>query len=115
VASQPSASLFTTTITQAEILFGISALPSGARRNALQHAATAMFETDLAGRVLPFDSHAAKSYAVIAAKRRQAGKPIAQFDAQIAAIAESRGAMIASRNIQDFLDCGPPLINPWNA
>jgi predicted nucleic acid-binding protein len=114
VASQPAASLFTTTITQAEILFGISTLPTGARRSALQRAATEVFETDLAGRVLPFDSPAANSYAALAAKRRKSGKPISQFDAQIAAIAESRGAAIASRNIQDFAGCGPTLINPWD-
>lgn len=114
VADQPSSSLFTTTITQAEILYGIFLLPAGTRREALLKAAKAMFAVDFAGRVLPFDSSAAHAYAEIASARRNAGKPISQFDAQIASIATSRGASVASRNARDFHQCGPPVINPWN-
>ena len=113
VAVQPPESLYVTAITQAEILYGIAALPFGAKSSALRTAATAMFAEEFPGRVLPFDSLAALAYAAIAARRKQAGKPISQFDAQIAAIASSRGPAIASRNIRDFEDCGPPLVNPW--
>ncbi len=98
VSDQPAAGLFVTTITQAEILYGIAILPFGARRDLLTEAALAMFETDFAGRVLPFDSSAARAYAVISATRKQAGRPISQFDAQIAGIASSRSAAIATRN-----------------
>ena len=65
-----------------------------------------MFEEDFDGRVLAFDGAAAYDYAIIASHRRQAGKPISQFDAQIAAIARSRGAVVATRNVSDFEDCG---------
>jgi predicted nucleic acid-binding protein len=51
--------------------------------------------------------------AVIAADRRQAGRPISQADAQIAAIARSRGAALATRNVLDFGGCGVEVINPW--
>jgi predicted nucleic acid-binding protein len=115
IARHPPASLFTTTITQAEILFGIAILPAGRRRDAMNSAATEMFRTDFADRVLPFDSSAAEAYAEIAAERRQMGRPISHFDAQIAAIARSRGAAIASRNTQDFEQTGPRIINPWQA
>ena len=72
-----------------------------------------MFAIDLAGRVLPFDQAAAQAYAEIAAARRQAARPITPFDAQIAAIARSRDAGVATRNGADFEGCGISVIDPW--
>jgi predicted nucleic acid-binding protein len=115
VAAQPSASLFTTAVTQAEVLLGLALLPPGRRRSGLLAAADAIFEVDLAGRVLSFDSAAAREFAVIAASGRQAGRPIAQADAQIASIARSRGAALATRNVADFEVCGVRVIDPWHA
>jgi toxin FitB len=108
-------SLFTTAIAEAEILFGIALLPHSRRRSTLSNLVEAMFAEDLAGRVLPFDSTAAREYADIAAKRRRAGRPIAEADAQIAAIVRSRGATLATRNVADFAECGIPVISPWEA
>jgi toxin FitB len=113
IAGQSAASLFTTTITQAEILFGLALLPEGCRRSDLLVVAEQMFVEDFAGRVLSFDAMAATAFAPIAAGRRQKGRPAGAFDAQIAAIASSRGATLATRNVVDFLDCGLPIINPW--
>jgi len=113
VAAQPATSLYTTSVTQAEILHGIMLLPSGRRRIALESAAEAMFSEDFGGRVLPFGSEAAHPYARIAAERRRAGRPISHFDAQIAAIARSAGAAIATRNVADYDACGVQVINPW--
>jgi toxin FitB len=113
VASQPASSLFVTTITQAEIFHHVLLLPKGRRREAIQTAAIAMFEEDFAGRILPFGSLAAPAYAEFAADRRQSGRPISQFDAQIAGIARSTGASIATRNVADFDGCGIHVINPW--
>ncbi len=112
-AGQPIGGLFTTAVTQAEILFGIGLLSEGRRRAALELAVEGMFEEDFAGRILPFDGAAAHAYAAIAVERRKAGRPIAQFDAQIAAIARSRDASIATRNVADFIDCQVPVIDPW--
>jgi toxin FitB len=114
VARQPPSSLFITTVAQAEILYGLALLPSGSRRDKLEAAAQAMFEEDFAGRILPFDIAAAYQFAEIAAERRQSGRPISQFDAQIAAIARSRGAALSTRNISDFEGCGLQIFNPWN-
>lgn len=107
------ASLFVTAITEAEILFGIAILEPGRRQIELHAAVGAMFAADFAGRILPFDSDAAAAFAEISAERRRAGRPISQFDAQIAAIARSRGAAVATRNIRDFEGCGIALIDPW--
>ena len=113
VAAQPATSLYTTSITQAEILHGIALLPSGKRRDALRVTAGAMFKDDFEGRILPFGSDSAQPYATIAAQRRRAGRPISHFDAQIAAIAQSTGAAIATRNVTDYSASGVKVINPW--
>lgn len=114
VAKQPSRELFTTSITEAEILLGIELLMQGKRRQGLLRAAEDMFNEDLGGRVLDFESEAARKFAQIAAHRRLLGKPISHADAQIAAIARLRGAQLATRNVADFSDCGINLVNPWD-
>ena len=113
LAAHPAARLFTTTIAQAEVLYGLELLPEGKRRRALQSAIEAMFEEDFAGRILPFDGDAAGMFAKIAAARRAMGRPITQFDAQVAAIARSRGAAVATRNTNDFEHCGIRVVDPW--
>lgn len=115
VSSQPIYNLFTTTITQAEILYGIALLPSGKRKNELSQAAQLMFQEEFSGRILSFDERAAISFAQIATQRRRIGKPISQADAQIASICSSRQATLTTRNISDFEDCGIDLLNPWEA
>jgi toxin FitB len=114
LSRQPTESLFITAITEAELRYGAALLAPGRRRKSLTAAVEAMLAEDFTGRILPFDSSAAVAYAVVAAERRQAGRPMAQFDAQIAAIAKSRGTALATRNTPDFEDCGINLINPWN-
>lgn len=113
MAAQPAQSLYTTSVTQAEILHGGMLLPSGRRRKAFETAAEDMFREEFAGRVLAFGSDAAPFYARIAVDRRRARRPISQFDAQIAAIARSTGAAVATRNVTDFEGCGINLVNPW--
>jgi predicted nucleic acid-binding protein len=113
LANQPRASLFTTTVTRGEILYGIRLLSDGKRRRGLWDAAKKIFDEDFADQLLSFDSDAADMYAEIAASRRAAGKPISQIDAMIVAMARSRGASLATRNVKDFEDCGTDVVNPW--
>lgn len=110
----PASRLFTTTITQAEVLYGVELLEKGRRRAALQAAVEKMFAEDFAGRVLPFDSEAAQAFPRIALARRAAGRPVTQFDTQIAAIAHALGAAVATRNTVDFDWCGVTVLNPWS-
>ncbi len=113
VSARPTVSLFTTSITQAEVLHGIMLLPAGRRRSGLQSAAEVMFGEDFAGRVLGFGHDAALPYAEIASERRRAGRPISHFDAQIAAITRACGARLATRNVADFDGCGIDVLDPW--
>ncbi len=76
--SEPASALFTTAITESELLYGIALLPEGRRRQSLESVVDLIFAEDLAGRVLPFDSAAAREFADIAASRRRAGRPISE-------------------------------------
>ncbi|EGV16513.1 PIN domain-containing protein [Thiocapsa marina] len=98
---------------QAELRDGVAVLTKGKRRDALAEAVNGMLREDFRGRFLPFDSAAALEYASIGAERRAAGRPISQFDCQIAAIARARGALMATRNVSDFEGCGVAVIDPW--
>ena len=113
IDKQAAAGLFTTSISEAEIFYGIELLPRGKRREGLLAAAEAMFIDDFAGRVLGFDSNASRPFAAIAARRRALGKPIGHADAQIAALTRLHGAALATRNVADFDGCDIPLIDPW--
>jgi predicted nucleic acid-binding protein len=110
---QEPAVIFTTSISAAEILYGVEVLPSGKRRTAFMSACEHILHEEFAGRILPFDEAAGRIYPKIAAGRRAAGSPISQFDAMIAAIARSQRAALATRNTNDFLECGLRLIDPW--
>jgi predicted nucleic acid-binding protein len=113
LAAQPAASLFISAVTEAELRYGVMLLPEGRKRAELVSAIEAMLAEDFADRILPFDSAAAMAFADISSSRRQAGRPISQFDALIAAIARSRGAELATRNVADFEGSGVEVINPW--
>ena len=108
----PIDSLFTTAITEAEVRTGVAMLAAGRRRTALAAAAERLFQL-FDDRILPFDSPAAGAYADIVARRRAAGRPVAQADSQIAAIARSRNAAVVTRNTGDFDDVDIDVINPW--
>jgi predicted nucleic acid-binding protein len=113
LSSQPPQLLFTTTVSMAEILFGIELLPVGKRRSGLLKTAETMFATIFAGRILAFDESAARAFSGIAAARRMRGRPMATLDAQIVAICRANGAMLATRNTAHFEYCDVQLMNPW--
>jgi len=115
VAGQQAERLFTTTVSQAEILSGLAIMRESRRRRDLEAAARAMFMEDFEGRVLPFDAEAAAAYADIFAARRRAGRPAATLDLIIASVARSQGASVVTREVGGFEGCGLTIINPWDA
>lgn len=112
-AAWPADLFYVSAVTQAEMLLGAQILPAGARRAALLQALEAVFAEDFAQRVLPFDAAAAPLYAEVVARRRAIGRPVSQFDAQIAATARRHGLAVVTRNVADFTDCGVNVIDPW--
>ncbi len=115
VAAQPRSTLHTTSINEAELFYGINALPEGRRKSDLAAAAEALFAEEFAGRVLTIGGPAARRYVEIVLLRRRAGQPIEGFDALIAATAAAAGAAVATRDTAGFAGCGLTLINPWEA
>jgi predicted nucleic acid-binding protein len=112
--SQPSESIWTTSITVFEIRFGLEILASGRRRRSLEEAFSKMLEEDFEGRIVAFDDAAAHSAGRIAADRRRLGRTIEIRDVQIAGIAAARKAAIATRNVRHFEGLGLELIDPWS-
>jgi hypothetical protein len=102
------------TPTLAEVRYGIARLPDGRRKQVLLAAADDIF-TAFEEQVLPVDTAAAENYAIIASSRERAGKPIASFDALIAAVCRSQGAALATRNVHGFDGTGIETIDPWGA
>lgn len=107
--------IYLTAISEAVLRFGVAIAPNATGCDALGMAIDRILRDDMSGRILPFDSAAACVFADIAATRRNAGKPISQANCQIAAIARTHSAAVATYNTPDFEGCGIDLINPWTA
>ena len=110
---QAAETLYLSSVTIAELLYGIGALPAGKRKDRLTEALDGVMEL-FADRILPFDIAAARRYADLAVKARAAGKGFPTPDGYIAAIAASRGFTVATRDTSAFDAAGVAVINPWN-
>jgi len=112
--AQAAETLFLSSITVAELLFGIGALPAGKRKHTLAAALDDVLNL-FAARILPFDIDAARHYADVAVKARAAGKGFPTPDGYIAAIAASKGFVVATRETSAFDAAGVEVIDPWKA
>jgi len=107
--------LYLSTISLAELRFGIAALPPGKRRDTLHSSLEQRILPLFTGRILPFDDAASKAYAELRARARVEGKAIAPADGYIAAIAMAHGLIVATRDTGPFEAAGLTVINPWSA
>ena len=110
--AQVAETLFLPSITVAELLFGIGALPDGRRKDMLAARIDGLLD-EFAGRILPFDTSAARRYADLAVKARAGGKGFPTPDGYIAAIAAAHGFAMASRAMSAFNAAGLTVIDPW--
>lgn len=111
---QAAETLYLSSVTLAELLFGIAALPSGRRKDALIQTLDGLLAL-FSDRVLAFDTEAARQYAGLAITARTAGKGFPTPDGYIAAIASARGFAVATRDVAPFHAAGLKVINPWEA
>jgi len=111
---QVSSTIWITAISVLEIRSGLFLLPEGKRKSGLLERFDQFLNDAIGGRVLPFDRNAAEAASLLSARRLATGRNIDAMDTQIAGIAISRRAALATRNIKDFNDIDMPLINPWN-
>jgi len=112
--AQAAETLYLSSVTIAELLFGIGVLPAGRRKRALADALeglSALFRD----RVLAFDTNAARHYGELAVSARAAGKGFPTPDGYIAGIAASRGFAVATRDVAPFQAAGLTIINPWES
>jgi predicted nucleic acid-binding protein len=114
VRARSATELYTTSITLAEVLYGIERLLNGGRKDLLRRAAEDVFSA-FADQLLAFDATAAAEYGRLVSSRESAGAPIDGFDAQIAAICRAQGATLATRNVKDFHDTGVDVVDPWGS
>ena len=112
--AQTAETLFLSSVTIAELSFGIAALPKGRRKDNLTAALAGLLAL-FAARILPFDTAAAQRYGELAAKARIAGRGFPTPDGYIAAIAATQGFVVATRDASAFAAAGLKVINPWNA
>lgn len=113
LTAHPTFELATTTITIAEIRFGLARLPFGRRRTDRERLFETLLSRSLGDRIFSFDRPAADAYGQLIAAREREGRPMPGFDGLIASIALSRGVGIATRDVGGFADCGIDVVNPW--
>ena len=106
--------LYLSTISLAELRFGIAALPEGKRRDTLHTSLEQRVLPLFAGRILSFDAPASQAYATLRAQARSVGQAIATADGYIAAIATTHKLTVATRDTSPFEAAGVAVINPWN-
>ncbi|MGB3224338.1 MAG: type II toxin-antitoxin system VapC family toxin [Desulforhopalus sp.] len=109
---QSAETLYLSSVTLAELLFGIAVLPNGKRKDMLSEVLGGLMEL-FNGRILSFDADAARQYAELAVTARTSGRGFPLPDGYIAAIAVSQGYQIASRDIAPFEAANVAVINPW--
>ena len=110
---QHSGSLFISSITIAEICYGLRVLPNGQRRQQLEERFEAFVAQGFSGSILNFDESAARAYAELMGQRKEKGCSMNLPDGQIAAVAQVNHLTLATRNIRDFIMCSIELINPF--
>jgi predicted nucleic acid-binding protein len=110
---QETSTLFLTTVTVAEVHYGLCVLSEGKRRRSLEDGFARILTGAFEGRILSFDEPAAREYGKVMSQCRERGRPLGILDGQIAAIARAAGFGVATRNTRDFADCGLTLVNPF--
>lgn len=106
--------LFVTAVSKTESLVGLAMMPEGKRKQLLHTIMYSFFEERLQNPILVFGGREAEFFAELVSHRRSIGRPIGEFDAQIAAIARSNSFAVVTRNVRDFEDCNIEIVNPWD-
>jgi len=115
VDAQPVETLCLTTITVAELRYGLATMPQGRRRETFLDRLEREVLPAFSGRILSFDLDASQAYAQLMARARDEGKAIGTADGYIAATVAARGLTVATRDTSPFEAAGLRVINPWTA
>jgi predicted nucleic acid-binding protein len=107
------AELALSTVTIAEIAFGIEKIRPDQRAKRLDKGLSA-WRHRFADRIFPFTEAAALAYGDIMSAALTQGQPMSAPDGMIAAIARINGGSLATRNATDFATTGVELLCPWD-
>lgn len=115
ITRQPLDSLFISSVTLAEIRFGIETLVDARRRSELNdwltHRVRPMFEQ----RVLPVSEDIMFKWRLLVEHGRKIRHTFSQPDLIIAATAVEHGLTVVSRDTRDYAKANVPVLNPWTA
>ena len=115
VETKHAAELFVSSVTFAEIRFGISLVADPVRRHTLNHWLEWELRPWFGERVLTIDEDVIVRWQEIVEAGRKRGHTYSQPDLFIAASADLRGLCVVSRNLADFDGTGVAVLNPWLA
>jgi hypothetical protein len=113
--AQDIETLYLTTVSLAELRYGVAAMPNGKRKEALIAALEDRLFGLFSNRVLPFDVNASAAYADARVRAKLDGYALGVADGYIAGIAAARGFAVATRDVTPFEKSGVAVINPWTA
>ena len=114
VAAQPLESLHISSVTLAEIRFGIELVADAGRRAELSDWLTHKVRPMFAQRVLPVSEDIMFKWRLLVEEGRKSGHTFSQPDLIIAATALEHGLTVVTRNVRHFAGLGVQLFNPWD-
>ena len=113
VAAQPLEQLYVSTVTLAEIRFGIERVADAAKRAELHtwltHKVRPMFEQ----RILPVSEDVMFKWRLLVEDGRKTGHAFSQPELIIAATALHHGLTVVTRDTADYAKARVDLLNPW--
>ncbi len=114
MAVRPLERLYVSSVTLAEIRFGIELVADASHRaelaDWLAHKVRPMFEE----RVLPVSEDVMFKWKLLVEDGRKSGHTYSQPDLIVAATALVHGLTVVSRDRSEYEKARVPLINPWN-
>jgi len=113
VAAQALDLLYVSTVTFAEIRFGIEIIADATRRAELGDWLTHKFRPMFEQRVLPVSEDVILKWRLLVEDGRKAGHTFSQPDLFIAATALHHGLTVVTRDAADFERARAPVLNPW--
>jgi predicted nucleic acid-binding protein len=113
IAAQPLESLFISTVTLAEIRFGIELLPDASRRSELNDWLSLKIRPLFKQGVLEITEDIMLKWRLLVEEGRKVGHTFSQPDLIIAATAQHYGITVVTRDTADYAKARVAVLNPW--
>lgn len=113
IKAQPLEILYISSVTLAEIRFGIELVAEPVRRAELDNWLTHRVRPMFGGRVLPLTEDVMLKWRLLVEEGRKTGHTFSQPDLIIGATALEHGLTLVSRDTADYEKAHVPVINPW--